>query len=207
MADQLSLYKGALLKLGQPRIVTLTDEGTARRALDDCYAKVVKACLEAGLWNFAMRFSEVTTSPSVGSNYGYQYVFDKPDDWLRTAGVWEDGDKRIPLLDYDDRTSRWLANRETIYAQWVSNDPDYGMDLGLWPESFVDFVEYRLARTVCVDVTGSETKLDQLKKDEKDARRLASNRDAMNEAVTRFPPPGRLVLARRASRNTEQGRR
>lgn len=206
MTDQLSLYKGALQKLGQPRIVTLSDEGTARRALDDCYAKVVKFCLEAGLWNFAMRFAEATASPSVDTSFGYSHVFDKPDDWLRTAGIWEDGTQKVPLLDYADRTSVWLANRETIYAAWVSNHEDYGMDLGRWPESFVDYVEFRLAKTVCVDVTGSESKLEKLESDEKKARSLASSRDAMNEAVTRFPPVGRLVTSRRASRNTEQGR-
>ena len=206
MTDQLSLYKGALLKLGQPRIVALTDEGTARRALDDCYAKVVKGCLEAGLWNFAMRFAEATASPSLATSFGYRYVFEKPDDWLRTAGVWEDGTQKVPLLDYADRATNWLANRETIYVGWISNHEDYGMDLGLWPETFVEYVEFKLAYTVCVDVTGSETKLDKLEKDAEKARRNASNRDAMNEPVTRFPPPGRLVTSRRSSRNTEHGR-
>lgn len=206
MTDQISLYNGALQKLGHARLVALTDEGTARRALDECYAKVVKGALEAGLWNFAMRFTEVTTSPSVGSNYGYRYVFDKPDDWLRTAGVWEDGDKRSPLLDYDDRGSYWMANQETIYVQFVSNDVDWGMDLGLWPESFVKFVEFALAEATCVDITGSESKLDDLGKRKERARKDASNTDAMNEPVTRFPPSGRLVRSRRASRNTEHGR-
>lgn len=206
MADQLSLYKGALLKLGQPRIVSLTDEGTARRALDDCYAKIVKGCLEAGLWNFAMRFAEATASPSAGTSFGYSHVFDKPDDWLRTAGVWEDGTQKTPLLEYADRVSVWLANREKIYVAWISNHEDYGMDLGRWPESFVDFVEYALAEAVCAEVTGSESKLEKLETGKEKGRRIASNRDAMNEPVTRFPPPGRLVTSRRASRNTEHGR-
>lgn len=206
MADQLSLYNGALQKLGQPRLVALTDEGTGRRALDDCYAKVVKGCLEAGLWNFAMRFAEVEADPSLTSTFGYTHAFAKPDDWLRTAGVWEDGTQTSPLLDYDDRASLWLANRDTIYVKWVSNDPDYGMDLGLWPESFVEYVEFALAEAACVDVTGSETKLDKLGERKEKARKNASNRDAMNEAVTRFPPAGRLVRSRRASRNTEHGR-
>lgn len=205
MTDQLSLYNGALQKLGQPRLVTLSDVGTARRSLDACYAKVVKFCLEAGLWNFAMRFAEASADPSLNSGFGYEHAFAKPDDWLRTAGVWEDGTQKAPLLDYADRVSYWLANWETIYVAWISNDEDYGMDLGRWPESFVEFVEYRLAKTVCVDVTGSETKLDKLQEGEEKARRIASSRDAMNEAVTRFPPPGRLVTARRYSRNTEQG--
>ena len=205
MASQLSLYNGALLKLGQPRLSSLSDEGKARRALDTCYAKVVKACLEAGFWNFALRFVEATTSPSVGSNYGYQYVFDKPDDWLRTAGVWSDGNQTVPLLDYADRQSYWLANQSTIYPLYVSNDSDYGLDLGLWPESFVDYVECILAKTVCVDVTGSESKLDDLEKKEATAWRKASNRDAMNEAVMRRPPAGSLVRSRGSWRGREHG--
>lgn len=196
MTDQLSLYNGALIKLGQPRLNALTDEGKARRALDAEYAKTVKACLEAALWNFAMRFVQLETSPSVESNYGYQYVFDKPDDWLRTAGVTTDGYGKIPLLDYDDRASYIFADQSIIYLKYISNDADYGLDLGLWPQSFVDYVETSLAYAVCEEVTGSMDRKDRLEKARLKAKSHASNMDAMNEAVTRYPPPGRLVLSR-----------
>lgn len=196
MTDQLSLYNGALIKLGQPRLNALTDEGKARRALDAEYAKTVKACLEAALWNFAMRFVQLETSPSVESNYGYPYVFDKPDDWLRTAGVTTDGYGKIPLLDYDDRASYIFADQSIIYLKYISNDADYGLDLGLWPQSFVDYVETSLAYAVCEEVTGSVDRKDRLEKARLKAKSHASNMDAMNEAVTRYPPPGRLVLSR-----------
>ncbi|MER8481173.1 hypothetical protein [Mesorhizobium sp. M1322] len=199
MTDQLSLYNGALIKLGQPRLSALTDEGKARRALDAEYAKTVKACLEAAFWNFAMRFVELETSPSVGSNFGYQYIFDKPDDWLRTAGVTTDAYGKIPLLDYDDRTSQIFADQSIIYLRYVSNDEDYGMDLGLWPQSFVDYVETSLAFAVCEEVTGSAERKDRLEKQKLKAKSHASNTDAMNEAVMRFPPSGRLVQSRGSS--------
>lgn len=208
MTDQLSLYNGALIKLGQPRLSALTDEGKARRALDAEYAKTVKGCLEAGLWNFAMRFVELTASPSADTNWGYRYVFDKPDDWLRTAGVTPDGHGRVPLLDYDDRSSYLLADIDTIYLRYVSNDPDYGLDLGKWPESFVEFVECSLALAVCEEVTGSNEKRDRLKQERKEAKHTASNTDAMNEPVTRYPPTGRLVASRgSSSRYRGDGRR
>jgi hypothetical protein len=196
MTDQLSLYNGALLKLGQPRLVTLTDEGKARRALDDVYAKRVKACLEEALWNFALRLQQLETSPSVGSNFGYSYVFDKPDDWLRTAGVTTDGYGKNPLLNYDDRGSFIFADIDTIYMTYVSNDEDYGMDLGMWPESFVAFVEADLALQTCEDITGSTEKKQALEKERKLAKARASTNDAMNEPVTRYPPTGRLVASR-----------
>lgn len=199
MTDQLSLYNGALIKLGQPRLAALTDEGKARRALDAEYAKTVKACLEAAFWNFAMRFVQLETSPSVGSNFGYQYVFDKPDDWLRTAGMTTDGFGRVPLLDYDDRTSFIFASQSIIYMRYVSNDEDYGLDLGLWPQNFVDYVETCLAFATCEEVTGSSDRKDKLDKARDKAKYKASNTDAMNEAVTRYPPPGRLVQSRGSS--------
>ena len=133
-------------------------------------------------------------------------MFDKPDDWLRTAGMFSDGNQKIPLLDYDDRGAHWLANQAVIYSKYVSNDQDYGLDLGLWPETFVDYVECCLAKTICEEVTGSDTKKNELEKDALNALRLASNRDAMNEPVTRYPPPGRLVQSRGVSRGRENSR-
>jgi hypothetical protein len=199
MTDTLSLYNGALVKIGQPRLATVTDEQKSRRALDFAYAKTVKACLENGQWNFAMRFASATESPSVDTTLGYQYVFDKPDDWLRTAAITTDAYGRVPLLQYDDRTDYWLADIATIYVRYVSNDPNYGLDLGRWPESFVDYVETALAVAICEEVTGSNTKLDKLEKDRDKAWKRASNRDVMNEAVTKFPPPGRLLRSRFSS--------
>ncbi|QND67640.1 hypothetical protein HB777_29360 [Mesorhizobium loti] len=199
MTDQLSLYNGALIKLGQPRLAALTDEGKARRALDAEYAKTVKACLEAAFWNFAMRFVQLEATPSVGTSFGYQYVFDKPDDWIRTAGVTSDPYGKVPLLDYDDRASRVLADMSVIYFRYISNDQDYGMDLGLWPQTFVDYVETCLAFATCEEVTGSAERKDRLDKARDKAKYKASNTDAMNEAVTRYPPPGRLVQSRGSS--------
>ncbi|PAP94525.1 hypothetical protein [Mesorhizobium wenxiniae] len=196
MTDQLSLYNGALIKLGQPRLAALTDEGKARRALDAEYAKTVKGCLEAAFWNFGMRFVQLENTPSEASSFGYQYVFDKPDDWLRTAGVTSDPYGNVPLLTYDDRTSRILADISIIYLRYVSNDEDFGMDLGLWPQTFVDYVETSLAWTVCEEITGSVDRKDRLEKARDKAKYKASNTDAMNEAVTRYPPAGRLVQSR-----------
>lgn len=209
MTDQLSLYNGALIRLGQTRLAALSDENKGRRALDFAYAKTVKACLEAGLWNFAMRFVMAETSPSVDTTLGYQFVFDKPDDWLRTAAITVDAHGRVPLLDYDDRTDYWLADIDTIYVRYVSDDPDFGLDLGRWPESFVNYVELSLAVATCEEITGSMEKLERLEKAKEKAWKTASNRDAMNEAVTKFPPTGRLVASRAGpgGRSREHGYR
>ncbi len=205
MTDRLSLYNGALLKLGAVRLAALTDEGKGRRALDYVFDKVVKGCLEGGFWNFAMRAVQLNTSPSIGSNYGYQYVFDKPEDWLRTAGLTVDAHGRMPLLHYDDRASFIFADIETIYMKYVSIHEDYGLNFGLWPALFVDYVECSLAWMCCEEVTGSAEKRERLEKDREKAKTRSSNVDAMNEPVMRLTQPGRLVQSRGSSMSREHG--
>jgi hypothetical protein len=196
VTDKLSLYNGALSKMGQPRLSALTDVGKARRELDAVYDKTVKACLEAGQWNFAMRLVKAETSPSVSSNFGYRYVFDKPDDWLRTNALSADEYARIPLIDYEDRTSHWHADVDIIYVRYVSNDADFGLDLGRWPESFTRYVELALACESCEQIVTSESKLEGLEKRRDKAFSKASATDAMNEPAVKFMPPGKLVSSR-----------
>lgn len=207
MTSRLALYNGALRKLGQPRLSALTDEGKGRRALDDCYDEVVAFCLERGLWNFAMRLVELETTPSADTTFGYSCIFDKPDDWIRTAGVTSDPRGNSPLLAYDDRADYWLADIDTIYVRYVSNDPAYGLDLGRWPESFVQYVQTVLAFESCETVTGSDSRKGRLEKDVKAAFSNASNKDAMNEPSTRFLPVGRILSARGSAYNRQGWRR
>jgi hypothetical protein len=196
MATVLGLYNGALRKLGEPRLASVSDETKGRRALDSAYAEIVKWCLEQALWNFAMRTVEAEADPSATTSFGYTYVFAKPDDWIRTSALTTDEYGRCPLLDYDDVTDYWLADTDPIYVRYVSNHADYGMDLGRWPESFNQFVQCALAHEVCEDITGSDSRKENLKKDMIRAKRDAANKDAMNQPATRFPPSGRLVGSR-----------
>lgn len=103
-----------------------------------------RACLEGGLWKFATRSTERTYSPSVTPEFGYTYAFEKPDDFVRIIGLWEDGTHRVPL-SYRERNAYWLADLDTIYVDYVSSDDAYGYDLSLWPECFRRYVEAYIA--------------------------------------------------------------
>lgn len=196
MATKLGVYNGALFHLDTEALVSLTEEGKKRRALDTAYGDVVQACLEAGLWNFAMRSVEMESTPSEATDWGYTYVFDKPDDWVRTAALTTDEYGKSPLLQYEDRSDFILTDVEPIYLWYVSNHEEYGLDLGKWPQSFTDYVEYALAHKTCGVVTGGSEKKDTLYKKMIRAKRDAASKDAMNQPVTRFPPAGSLVGSR-----------
>lgn len=203
MASKLGIYNAALGHLGQEPLASLSEEGTARRKLDAAYDDVVEWCLEQSFWNFAMRSVKMEASPSLSTDFGYSYVFEKPDDWVRTAALTTDEYGKSPLLRYEDRTDFWLADDDELYLWYVSNDSDFGLDLGRWPQTFTTFVEYALAHKTCKGISGSSEGRDDLYKFMIRAKRDASNKDAMNEPVTKFPPTGRLVASRGAAFNRE----
>lgn len=203
MTTKLLVYNGALRALGQPRLAALTDSIKARYCLDAAYDEAVEYCLEQGFWNFAMRTVQLDTTPSVETEFGYQYLFDRPNDWVRTAALSADEYGSVPLLNYEDRTDYWLADVTPIYLWYVSNDDNYGLDLGRWPQTFTRYVQHHLAYECCVDITGSETKKAGLAEDVKIARRDALAKDALNGPVMKFLPQGRLVSSRGSNRNRE----
>ena len=206
MASKLGVYNAALLHLGQEPLSALSDEGTARRKLDAAYDDVVEWCLEQGFWNHAMRLVEMEASPSLSTDFGFTFVYEKPDDWVRTAALTTDEYRKSPLLEYEDRTDYWLADVEPVYLWYVSNDADYGLDLGRWPQTFSTFVEYALAQKTCKGITGSSETRDDLYKLMIRAKRDASNKDAMNEP-SKFPATGSWVRSRGTSGSSDRGPR
>lgn len=191
---QLSLYNGALLKLKERELASLSENVEARRALDKAWnnGAAVKYCLEQGYWNFAMRTAKFTPDTDFTRAFGYRYRYTKPADFVQLAALCTDEYFRNPLNGYTDEAGCWFAEENPIYVSYVSNDDDYGLNLARWPETFVDLVEFYLADIVAGRLTGDA---DQVKKDLERALKMAKNRDAMNEP-TKFLPQGNWTRAR-----------
>ena len=208
MAIQLELYQGALLELGERPLAALTDETESRRALDSVWngGDLKLYLLQQGMWDFAMRSTELTYSPSITPGWGYQYAFDKPVDWVRTAGISADEYFRQPLNDYYDEQAFWFCDYETIYVRYISNDPDYGYDMTRWPPSFVRWIETYLAYRIAVRVTGSTSIRDDMYKLQGRMLVEARSHDAMNDPAG-FPPSGSWVRSRGAYGSRERGNR
>lgn len=199
MASKLGIYNAALVEVGESTLSTLTDDVEARYVIDAKYDDVLAECLESGLWNFAMRLVKIDANTSVSAGFGYNYVFDKPSDWVRTAGLSASEYITPPLLDYEDFTTYWLADVDPIYVRYVSNDASYGGDLSEWTALYSKFVAKSLARDICERLSQNNSKWEQLEREAKRAKRDALNKDAMNEP-TKFPPQGSWTSARGGTR-------
>jgi hypothetical protein len=197
MTTKLSLFNGALLLCGERFLASLTEEREPRRLLDRAWddGAGVKACLEQGQWNFAMRTVQIDYDTGIEPGFGYRRAFEKPSDWVITSALCSDEFFRAPLMQYRDEAGYWYADLDTLYVRYVSNDVSYGLDLGKWPESFREYVEEYLANKVIRKITDSEE--EEAKSDKRLKKKLlhAKNRAAMADP-TSFPPPGSWVGAR-----------
>lgn len=197
---QLGLYNGACRMIGNARLSALTDNVEARYLLDDVWNDgAVQMCLESGLWFFARRTSQLGYDATITPQFGYQCAFQKPGDWVRTMGIWSDDRLTMPLTRVSDEAGTLYADMQTIWVAYVSNDPGYGGNLGLWPQSFSNAVQGYLASQIVSKVTGgSEAKIAAVRKEADRLMSVARSRAAMNDSA-KFPPIGTWARSRRGN--------
>lgn len=196
MTTKLERYNGTLLILGERKLASLSEAREPRRALDDAWDTTVSYCLEQGYWNYAMRTVQIESSASVVPAFGYDFAFVKPGDFIRMYRQSQFAQLEPPLLDVTDEPGYWYANCDPLYVKYVSSDTAYGLDLSLWPGTFSEYVDMRLALKTCKRITGKDPSEDLIR-GEKKARMDARAKDAMNEPPG-FPPTGTWVQARRS---------
>lgn len=194
--SRLLLYNHALRICGERKLASLTEEREPRHLLDNVWNEGgVDACLEQGQWNFAMRTIRIDYDTGIEPEFGLQRAFLKPDDWIRTAGLCTDEFFKNPLLEYVDEVDYWYADLDQLYVRYVSNDTNYGADLGRWPMSFGKYVAASFAMEIIQKLSQDKDRWQLAERLEKKRKRDALNKDAMNDA-TRQPAPASWVRSR-----------
>ncbi len=189
MTTKLKTYNGALSLLGETPLASLEEERGARYWLDRAWADgVVDYCLEQGMWHFATRTQKMTASTSIIPGFpSYNFAFEVPDDFMGVNSIWLDQLYQEALFDYDIEDGVIYAQWDTIYLKYVSNAATYGGNLAMWPNSFGQYVQTRLANEVQPNITNSETLRDKLDRMEKQARLTALNNDKRDKKIDKNP--------------------
>jgi hypothetical protein len=202
---RLKLYNGALELCGERALSSLTETRKGRRLLDNAWDRdAVRACLEMGHWQFAMRSVQIDDDASIDPQFGYTYAFNKPDDFVQVHAVCSDEFFKSPLTQYTDETDNWFASITPLYVRYVSDGEDYGTNYAEWPQSFCDYVEAYLASKIVWPLThdkektllicGSPDKMDSGLVGKR--LKIAKNRAAWREPSMQ-PPEGMWIRARR----------
>lgn len=206
---RLQLYNGALQICGERALASLTENRKPRYDLDLVWdGNGVRACLERGQWQFAMRAQSIDSDPDIETTFGYQNAFDKPTDWVNTSAVCSDERFTSPLISYTDAGSYWTADIDPIYVKFVSDDDAFGGNLALWPQSFVDYVMAYFASKIILALTSDKERQRAILAPRVGILahnlKIAKGQAQMTQA-TRFPAEGSWTLARRGNRTNRDG--
>jgi hypothetical protein len=192
--SKLERYNGALGRLSERKLASLTEAREPRRVLDDFWDSVTAYCLARGYWKHAKRSQRIEASANITPAFGPRFAFEKPDDLVRVYLI-SASEGMEPGFSYLDENGVWYADADTIYVTYISNDPAFGMDLSRWGAMFAEYVEARLALKGGPRVTNNKADLDVLIAEEKRAMNVALGVDAM-EGPPAVPPLNSWVRAR-----------
>lgn len=154
--------------------------------------------LESYNWVFAQKALEWNYNSAIDPDFGYQYAFDIPSDYVRLSEISADEDFHYPLRRYTKEGDYFYSDLQTIYLKYISNDSSYGTDYSKFTKSFEHMTATYMAMELCPALNKSESKRDELKKMYREYELKAKNIDFM-ELPTRFPPQSSWARARRGS--------
>lgn len=156
MTSNVYIANRAITKLGEARIISLTDSTKAATTIASMYDSVRDDELRAHLWHFAKtraKLAALSTPPL----FGFAYAFQLPSDCLRLIQV---GD----MLVYPRMDTRGLFS---IEGRQILTDigPSLSLryikrveDPNLFDASFIESFSCRLAVESCESLTQSATK-------------------------------------------------
>ena len=149
--DWRAIYNNALLILGLDEINSNTDDSDRKVKLDVARSSnLIEYLLEKTGWHWAIQSYEAQYNPSLEPEWGYNRVFDKPDNMHRLDGIFQDEMMQNPLKTYKDEGEYIYTNMDTIYIQFVSSD--YLTTPGYWPPFFRRLVSAAMAKDVAMSL-------------------------------------------------------
>lgn len=194
-ASQFSIYNKALRWLEERKLASLTENREPRRYLNDEWQDAVNFILSQGYWKHAIRTVQANADTTQAPNFGYEYSFQKPSDWVSTFQV-ADNEVFVPLQrHYDDANNYWYADITPLYIKYVSSDPNFGWNMALWTPGFVEYLAGYLAQLLVPRIKQAGDKVDRIDKLVRRLRTEGLAKDAMDLPVGK-PPPGTWVMSR-----------
>lgn len=183
MASEVDIANSAITKLGEARIMSLTDNVKPAREINAIFTLRRDALLRAFNWNFAMKRASLSALADA-PEWGYTYQYQQPSDCLRVLQVGEY--YVIPgLADYIGGTDNepfkiegrtivtdFSAPLNIRYLRRVTNAGDFDV---LFTEAFACDLAYH----ACEAITQSNTKKDGLKADKREAILMAIRANAI----------------------------
>lgn len=175
----------ALTKLGDQRILALTDVNNAARTLNSMFEQVRDAELRRHRWKFALARTQLTAD-ATAPDWGFSYAYELPSDFLGMVQVGE-----FYIRPYTKDVGPWQREGTKLltdlqpqlkfrYIKRVDNP-------GLFDPLFVEAFACKLAFESCEALTQSATKKSSLSDEYKFALNEALRCDAIEATPDELP--------------------
>lgn len=178
--SQTEIVNLALTRLGQDRVISITDDVEAARVMRSLWEMTRDTVLASYPWKFAIKR---TSLPALAAapEYGWERQFTVPEECLRLVQVGDDYVFYTGLLETFQLEGGVILTNEGAplrlrYVQRVTN-------VGLWPVLFGRVVALQLALDACEKLTTSAAKQQTLT----DAYALAVAQARKQSAIERPP--------------------
>ena len=190
MASQVEIANRALTKVGDTRIISLTDNVETARIISVIWDTVRDNELRAHNWNFSIIRASIPALLSAPA-FGYSYAFQLPTDCLRViqAGDYYPGPSMSNYRNaneavYQIEGGKILTNLAApLKIRYISRFENTGG----WDSAFTEVFACRLALESCEKITQSNTKKQVLGEEYKMALRVAVLADAIENPPDPIP--------------------
>jgi len=181
-ANFLSIFNDALLILGLDTIITVDDDSDRRFKLSQALsAGIVADLLEDTGWLFAYTTTKISYDTAIEPSYGYARAFNKPTDFLRLDGIYQDEYLKNPLRLYHEEGDNWYSEYDTIYINYASSN--HVTDTSGWNSYFKRLVAARMALDAGPSLRAEGADVDNAKEQYADRKAEAK----ANNAVAKPP--------------------
>lgn len=196
MASQVQIANRALTKVGEARILSLSDDLEAARAISSVWDVLRDAEFRIRNWNFTITRASLPALAAT-PDWGYAYQYQLPSDCIRVVQV----DEYFPgpsMSDYRNSSeAQYQIERGKILTdlgaplkiRYIARVED----TGLWDALFVEVFACRLAVEIAERLTQSGTKRDFAWKEYNEAVRVAVRSDAVENPPEPLPDDSWLL--------------
>lgn len=199
MVTKIGIYNASLGFIGTERLhdsTGLTENVKARYELDREYDGALAYMLGLAGWKFAIRSSELTADSGIEPGFGLEHAFAIPTDFVRLAAISTNGDfSPGSEPEWMEENGRWYSSSETIYVRYVSNGVTYGLNLGLYPQYYVEALAAWLAYKTVLPISRDRGDRNDILAQHTRNLAIAKKLHALDDPV-KFKPPGSWTTAR-----------
>lgn len=125
MPSQTEICNLALMRLGEPSIMSINEQNKRANALKSCFDLVRDMVLQDHPWNFAIKRTSLAKLTAVPES-GYANSFQLPTDCLRVLGLVGDGHNVDITLNYKIEGQQLQTDENVAQIKYIARITDTG---------------------------------------------------------------------------------